>query len=254
MRINAILYLLLLFSVLLSACATTKEVPAVTGEGFEVSDTPADSITAALPDYSNALKTVKGKGKAIVSEPNNSERATLYFSGNREKSLITIKNSIGIEGGKLLSDGDSLLVYNRVDKYARKISLKDGSLNNINNLASVNILEMLNMAVAGGSVEEVLQNKNSYLLQLQSGGKIYVSKESNVIKQINRPRSSGLPYSQIRYDGYSTIEGLKLPRRITIFSADESAKVDLLIQSLEVNPELDELTIDLPDDIKIYRE
>jgi hypothetical protein len=254
MRINATLPFLVLFFVLISACATTKEVPAVTGEGFEASDTPADSITAVLPDYSSILKTVKGKGKAIISEPNNSNRVTLYFSGNRDKSLITIKNSIGIEGGQLLSDGDSLLVYNKVDKYARKISLKNGTLDNINNLASVNILKMLNMTLADESTQEVLENKSSYLIQLQSGGKIYVNKEKKVIEQINRPRSTGLPYSQIRYDGYSTIESLTLPRRITIFSADKSAKVDLLIQSLEVNPELDELAIDLPEDIKFYRE
>ena len=246
------LFILLLATVLIASCSTVKEVPGVKKAGFTQSDVSADSILAEVPNYGSELSTVKGKGKAIVSEPKGSERVTLYFSGNREKSLITIKNSIGIEGGQMLTDGDTLLIYNKVDKYARKIALEGAQLSDINNLASINLLEMLNASVQSENVNRILENDKLYLLQLNAGGEVYVSKKSNLIQQINQPESSAVPYSQIKYDGYSTIEGLKLPRRITIFSTDKSAKVDLLVQSLQVNPALDKLTIDLPDDIKIY--
>lgn len=245
-----------LFTVLIgimSACSTVREVPAVEQRNFQESQTPIDSVVATLPDYSDTFNTVKGKGKAIVSEPENSERVTILFSSNREKSLITIKNSIGIEGGQLLTDGDSLLVYNKVDKYARKLSVSGGDLDDINNLATVNILEILNKPVSAKEIRQIWENEEAYLLRLQSGASIFVGKENGLIKQIDQPQEPGIPYSQIKYEGYERIEGLKLPRRITIFSADKSAKVDLLIQSLEVNPELGELEIDLPDDIKIYR-
>lgn len=253
MRLHNIPWILLVASLLLAGCSTVREVPAITEKGFTLSEVPADSVLARIPDYSDTLSTVRGKGKAIVSEPENSERLTLYFSGNRQKSLITIKNSLGIEGGQILSDGDSLLIYNKVDKYARKIPINAARLNDINNLASVNLVELLNMPVGDEQVEHVLESDDTYLLQLQSGGKIYVGKQRGLIRQVNRPASGGVPYSQITYDAYRAIEGLKLPRRITIFSADRQAKVDLLVQSLEVNPELEPLVVNLPDDIKIYR-
>lgn len=251
MNIFKVSTFILLFVLFLSACSTTE---IITNENFRTSDTNVDSIMAGIPDYSASLNTVKGKGKAIISEPENSQRVTLYFSSNRQKSLITAKNSIGIEGGKLLTDGDSLLVYNRIDKYARKISIKNGDLQQINNLASINLLEILNFPMTNKQVKEVSENENSFLLQLKSGGQVYVKKEDNLVQQIDQPASSQLPYSRIIYDAYDTVDGLSLPRRITIFSADKSAKIQLLIQSLEVNPELGELTIDLPDDIKIYRQ
>lgn len=238
---------------MITACSTVREVPAVEKGNFEVSQTPIDSVVAALPNYRDTFKTVKGKGKAIVSEPENSERVTILFSSNREKSLITIKNSIGIEGGQLLTDGDSLLVYNKVDKYARKLSVTGSDLDDINNLATVNILDILNTPVSAGEVQKMWENDETYLLQLQSGASVFVGKRNRLIQQIDQPQRSGIPYSQIKYDGYEQIEGLKLPRRITIFSADKSAKVDLLLQSLEINPEIGVLEIDLPDDIKIYR-
>ena len=244
--------LLVLLSALISSCTTVREVPAVAEGNYQPSEIPADSLVAAIPDYSDTFSTVKGKGKAIVSEPENSERVTLLFSSNREKSLITIRTSIGIEGGQLLTDGDSLLVYNKVDNFARKLSVTDGNLQSINNLATVNILDILNTPVSADQIEQIWENKNTYLVGLQSGARLYVSKNEMLVQQIDQPSTGNVPYSQIKYAGYQGIEGLKLPRRITIFSADNTAKVDLLIQSLEINPELGELTIDIPDDAKIY--
>lgn len=240
---------------LFSACATSKPKPVAAGANeFKPSQTTADSIAGQIPDYSISLETVKGKGKAIISEPENSQRATLYFASNRQKSLITAKNSIGIEGGKLLADGDSLLIYNKVDDYARIISIRNNDLQRINNLASINLLEILNIPVRAGQIEDVLEHENTYLLRLKSGGKIFVNKKTLLVRQVDQPTTTGLPYSRILYDAYDKVNGLTLPRKITIFSADKSAKINLLIQSLQVNPKLDELKIDLPPDIKIYRQ
>ena len=220
--------------------------------GFTSTDIPASNITDKLPDYSTTLSTITGKGKAIVSEPGTSDRVTVYFSSNQTKSLVTVKNGIGIEGGKLLTDGDSLLVYNKIDKFARKISIKEGSLDRINNLASLNILDIINYSVDAEEVSKVLENKDLFQLQLKSGATVYVDKDSGLIIKVEQPQSSNLPYSRIEYEAYSEIRGFMLPRRITILSADRKSKVNLLVQSLEINPELAELEIELPDNIKIY--
>lgn len=246
----SVCYLFPLILLIISACSTSRE--AVNTTGFTSSNIPAGEITAELPDYTESLSALNGKGKAIVSEPGTTDRVTIYFSSNTQKSLVTVKNGIGIEGGQILTDGDSLLVYNKIDKFARKIAIRDGGLNRINNLASLNILDILNYTVDSNQVSQVLENETLYQLVLEDGAKIYVGKEDGYIVQVEQPQSSKLPYSTIEYDGYSEIQGFMLPRRITIFSADKKSKVNLLVQSLDINPELEELAIKLPDNITVY--
>lgn len=243
-------YLLLLLLLVVSACSSSKEI--VSESGFSPSETEPNGITGDLPDYSSTLITLKGKGKAIVSEPGTTDRVTVYFSSTKKKSLVTVKNGIGIEGGQILTDGDSLLVYNKVDKFARKIAIKEGNLSRINNLASLNILDIINFTVDPSRVTDVHENKDLYRLHLNTGARIFVNKKTGFIAKVEQPQNSGLPYSSIEYEAYSEIEGFMLPRRITIFGSDKQSKVNLLVQSLEINPKLEELTIELPDNITMY--
>ncbi|MGM0546326.1 MAG: DUF4292 domain-containing protein [Bacteroidota bacterium] len=221
---------------------------------FRPSSAEISEILNQLPDYSSELTTATGKGRAIVSEPENTERVTILFSSNRQKSLVTIRNGIGIEGGQLLTDGDSLLIYNKVDKYARKVPVESGKLDRINRLASLNILDMMNYSVSEEQVQHLLESESSYQLQLQGGGRIFIDKDNFTIRKIEQPRSSNLPYSIIEYDSYAQIEGFTLPRRISIFGSEGESKVALQITSLDLNTELDSLTITIPDDIDIFHE
>lgn len=250
-RLLRVLMSSLLLTLVAMACTSTKVIEK--GD-FSPSDAEAGYIVSQLPDYSSTLHTLKGKGKALVSEPGNTERVTVYFASTRDKSRVTVKSGIGIEGGQLLTDGDSLLIYNKIDKFARKVAIKEGNLTRIDNLASLNILEMLTFTVVAKQVEQVLENPKFYLLLLQSGAKIYVNKDTYRVKEVMQPRASALPYSKIEYDAYSKIEKFMLPRRITIFSSDEKSRINLLIQSLQINPKLEELTIGLPENITIYHQ
>lgn len=219
---------------------------------FEASTVGPSEIVSALPDYSTDLQTISGKGRAIVSEPGNTERVTILFSSNRAKSKVTIRNNIGVEGGQLLTDGDTLLVYNKLDNFARKIPVRGGDLTRINRIASLNILDMINYTTTENNVEQVLENEETYQLQLSSGTKLYVGKDSNLISQVVQPRDSDLPYSKIIYDSYTTFQGFTLPRRISIFGAEEESKVALQLTNLELNPALDSLMIEIPQDTPIY--
>ncbi|WP_441001447.1 DUF4292 domain-containing protein [Fodinibius sp. SL11] len=223
-------------------------------DNFRPSQENLSQVINQLPDYSDDLQSVKGKGRAIVSEPGNTERVTIRFASNQQKSLVTIRNGIGIEGGQLLTDGDTLLIYNKVDKYARKVPVQGTSLDRINRLASLNILDMLNYSVKEKDITEFLENETLYQLRLRSGTKVYIDKSSHTIRKIIQPSSSNLPYSKIEYDAYTSIEGFTLPRRISIFGPEGDSKVALQLTALELNPKLDVLTIELPDDIPIYYE
>lgn len=224
----------------------------LTGNGFRISSAKISEVVNQMPNYQSELHALKGKGRAIVSEPGNTERLTIRFSSNRSKSLVKLRNGIGVEGGELLTDGDTLLVYNKVDKFARKIPIRGGELDHINQLASLNILEMINYSVSEEKVQAIRENEKLYQLKLAGGTEVYVDKETYSVRQVIQPEGSQLPYSKITYDAYATVEGFTLPRRISIFGAKGESKIYLQLTTLELNPQLDNLTINLPDNIPIY--
>lgn len=235
-----------------TSCSTMNKVPTVNKKSFHPANKKAGQITAKIPNYRDELTSVKGEAKAIVSGPKKTNRVTLYFWGTHKRSLIHVKNTIGVEGAEILAFDDSLLIYNKVKKYVRKISVNHSNLHGINHLATLNLLKLINPVVKKSTVEQVSENETKYLLDLQSGGSVLVNKKTYLVQQITQPKTAGMAYSKIIYQGYGQIEGLTLPRRITIFSADHSTRIDLLVKSLKVNPPLNKLTIHLPDDIKVY--
>lgn len=140
---------------MLFACSTSKS--AMEGD-FSKSKTPAEQVITEVPDYSESLQSLSGKGRAVVSEPGNSDRVTITFESDQDISLLTIQNRIGIEGGQLLVDQDSILIYNRVDKQARKLSVLQASATNLNELASINILSLMNFKIPDAEVSQVLES------------------------------------------------------------------------------------------------
>lgn len=234
---------------LAGACSSTRDLA---DAEFGPSPVSPAELARALPDYRGSLHTVSGEGRAVVSSSEGTERVTIRFRGNRLRSLLEIRNSLGIEGGKMLSDGDTLLVWNRIDHFARKIPITPGSLRDIDHLASLNVLRMLNFTVEDGSIRRVLASEDLLRADLHGGGRIYAGRSDTLVRRVEQPASSGLPYSRIEYEAYARTGDYSIPRKITIFSADGNARVVFQVRSLELNPELDSLRIDLPPDIPIY--
>lgn len=244
---------LTLILILFSALAACSSPRVLITDGFSPSAASPDSLLARHHNFGKTLNAVSGKGRAIISEPGNSERLTIDFSANTELSLLTIQNRIGIEGGQLLVSRDSILIYNKIDKEAHIISVHDGRRTSLNELASVNILELLNFTFRAGEVEQVYENEEFYRLRLFSGTQVFLAKASLEILRVEQPQHSGYPYSEITYEAYGEIEGLRLPRRATIISADKKSKVAFLIQTLDINPRNLDLQINIPKEIIIQR-
>jgi hypothetical protein len=241
---------MLIIAGLISACTPTRMV---TEGDYTRSDVSAEVVVSQIPNYESELSRIKGKGRALVSEPGNSDRATIDFHANRQLSLLTIQNRIGIEGGQMLVDADSILIYNRVDKIAQKISIYDGRMTSLNELASINILDLVNYKVDLEDVQSVWESNNSYQLRLESGAHVFVNKEEGWVQQVEQTRRGRAPYSRIIYESYGELNGFTLPRKITIFSADGDSRVVFLVRSLEVNPDKLDLKMDIPSDIVIQR-
>lgn len=244
-----IIFLVLLF---MMSCSSSKELAG--DEELNEAEISVDELLELVPNYRESLQAITGSGRAIVSEPGNSERVTLQFLSNRDESLITVRTSVGIEGGQIFVDSDSLLVYNRVDKYAEKVPLNQGKLTSVGSIASVNMLDLFNYTFTEPDVAELYETDGQFVAVLVNDSRVQISKETGRILEVNQPAGNRqVPYNRIIYEGYGEIDGFHLPRKITIFSQDGKSRATLLVQNLEINERLPELGIDLPDDIPVYR-
>lgn len=248
---RVVLPALICFVVLMVSCSSSRELSAP--EEMELSGESAEMIVQNMPDYRESLHTLQGSGRAIVSEPDNSERVTVQFRSNREESRLSIKNSVGIEGGEIYVDRDSLLVYNKVDKFAEKVSLTEGKQTSVGSLASMNILDLFNFTVDASEVESVFEDAESFVLLLQDDSFVRLRKETYLVEEVVRRGVEGASIGRIEYDGFAELEGFMMPRRITVYSSDGTSRAVLIVQSLEINRELPDLTLTIPEDIPIYR-
>lgn len=232
------------------ACSGTSRL---TDTDLRPSTVSADSLVQMLPDYSSSLLTTQGNGRAIVSQPGNSDRVTLEFMSTRDASLVTIRNSVGIEGGKILVKDDSVLVYNIIDKVAEISAIGSNSGSMVGSLASVNLLRIFNFTLAVSDIAEILESDRHYIAILTDESRVIIDKGSNIVTEVIRTDLTNHPYRKIEYEGYASLNSFYLPRKITIFSADGQSRVTFLVQRLETNPDLPELKLDIPANTPVYR-
>lgn len=234
------------------SCSSSREL--IEDEELNEASISAEELLERVPNYRESLQTISGSGRAFVSEPDNSERVSLRFLSNRNESLITVRTSVGIEGGQIYVDSDSLLVYNRVDKYAEKVPLNQGKLTSVGSIASVNMIDLFNYTLTEPDIDKLYETEDDYVAVLVNGARVRISKDTGRVQEVvQAAENPQVPYSRIIYEGYAGIEGFQLPRKITIFSRDGQSRATLLVQNLKINEQLPELGIELPDDIPIYR-
>ncbi|MFN1834880.1 DUF4292 domain-containing protein [Balneola sp. MJW-20] len=239
-----------LLILLLASCQSTRTLNT---EGYRLSNLSADSLIAEMPNFGMELHGVKGSGRAIVSEPGNNERVIVNFTADPDYSLLTIKNRLGIEAGQVLADKDSILTYNKIDKVAEKFSINNSRFSSMNELASINLLQLLLFKVSADEVRQIYENEQNYRLDLLNGTRIYLDRDELNVWQVRQPEPSAAPYHLIEYESYSEIEGFTLPRRITIISTDKESRVAFLVSSLEINPNTLHFELDIPSDVEIIR-
>jgi len=138
-------FILLITMILFAGCRTQVEL-LETGD-LERADISADEFVDLVADYSDSLFTLSGNGRAFISQPGNNDRISLEFHSDKEASLVTFRNRIGIEGGQLLVKDDSVLVYNRIDRTAERVSLRDANLTDVGSLATINLIELFHYPI-----------------------------------------------------------------------------------------------------------
>lgn len=220
---------------------------------FEPSQATAEEVMSSLVLDYEQVDALTGRANARISRPDYSEQATLLFTSDRSQSLLAIRNNLGIEGGRIYADVDSVTMYDRIEGEAWRMSTEDSHLLLLKGLTAFNLLEFLLPAFSAANVSTIYESEDQWLLGLLNGNQLYFDKSSGLLKRIFQPATAPDAYNHFIFSNHARLEGVMLPRRIQILSNDEKSTIFLLIRALELNPSVPSFDIGIPDDIPIVR-
>ncbi len=238
--------------VILSGCAPPEILQLETGT-FAPSEIEKELFFERYAEVNHSLNTISGRAGVQISEPGHTERANIRFRSDRNHSLLLVSNNLGIEGGRIYSDPDSVIIYNRIEEVAHKMSHEDASWFYLNGIGAMNLIRMLHPITEPGEIEDIYESEDFFLVFTRHGEQHYLSRDRMILRRTERRTHHPEAYSTFNFDNFAEIEGFRLPRRIQILSSDEKSNIFLAIRALEVNPSELEFDPGIPGDVDLIR-
>ncbi len=238
--------------IVVSGCAVPETLQLDEGT-FITSEVEKEIFFERYAEKNQTLNAISGRASVQVSEPGRTERANIRFRSDRLHSLLLISNNLGIEGGRIYSDPDSVIVYNRIEEVAHKMSHEEAAWFYLNGIGAMNLIRMLHPITAPEQIDAIYESDDFFLIRTNHGDRHFVSREQMSLRRTERPTHHPQAYSTFSFDNYAEIEGHRLPRRIQILSTDETSNIFLVIRALEVNPTELEFDPGIPGDVALIR-
>lgn len=240
----------------LSGCTGPKKLTGTAdtpiGEEFRPSRVEPGELLQYLGDTS--LAGVQGRARVLFSAPGSSERGIAEFKADRENMLVSLRNSLGIEGGHVKVDADSVLLYYSLDRIAWKFSIEDyESMPDISLKMPLNLLEMIKPVVLEDDISSIQENASSFLLVLDDGSELVLDRQSRLPSIIRYKTDIPDRFSEFTYEAYSKLNGISLPRRIQAVTHDRSNRIRLDVLDLQVNPPNMQFSLTIPNGVPIFR-
>jgi hypothetical protein len=168
--------------------------------------------------------------------------------------LVNIRNNLGIEGGNVLVDSDSVLLYYSLDKVAWKFSIEDyESMSDISLKLPLNLMSVLKPTVEEDDISSVQENASSYLLTLDDGSELVLDRQSRLPSMVRYKTDIPDRFSEFTYESYSRLDGISLPRRVQAITNDRVNRIRFDVIDLKVNPANLQFTLNIPNGVPIFR-
>lgn len=251
LRIVARLVLVVLVAVILAACSSPNKLN-IEGD-FQASSRNGTEILAELNRPQVLIQGLSGRARAQYSGPGSSERSTVIFESDRVKTLMTFRNNLGIEGGKLYIDADSVTWYNRIDQVAQRVSIHHTDVLTDQGLYAVNLLKLLNPDFQSVRPRRVYENETSWRIDFDDRNTYVFDKNAGDIVQMEQFTLNNFAFSTYLFGNFADVNGYRLPRDIQITTKDRRSNIFLSVGSYEVNPARLDFNLDLPSHVRIDR-
>jgi hypothetical protein len=243
---------LLVVALLLASCAP-RPVTIETPDGFEPSGTHPRDLLAMMVRQEAPAATLSGRGRVQLSMPGNTERSTIQFASDRNRTLLTFRNSLGIEAGRLLVESDSITFYNRVDQYVQRLSVNDKDLILENGFYAVNLLSVLLPDLGTREPRQAYENADSWRIIFEDRTSMTFSKQTRHLIGIDFYAASPMAFTTYLFANHFDAGGYPVPRNVQILSRDKKSSIFLTIQNIEVNPPTIDLNPQIPADVRVIR-
>lgn len=223
---------------MLASCAPK---PILLKEGtFDLSKRDGKEVMQELFEAGSVAESISGTARVQASSPGLTERGIMDFASTREMSYASIRNGIGIEGYRMLIEGDSITVYNRIDKYAERVALKDAIL-------PMSLLDILNPDLLAKRVSKLYENPTYWYFLFTDGSAAIIGRSDGHIKRLDAS------FATILYEDSTLNGGIPMARRIQLLSHDQKTNIFLNIQAVRMNPESLEFDLRMPAGTRIER-
>jgi hypothetical protein len=241
---------------MVASCASSKKFVAYQNEPLSDEYRPSrvskKELLTHLADIS--LTSVQGRARVQFSGPGTSDRGIADFRADKSNMLVSIRNSIGIQGGSVLVDADSVLLYYNLDRIAWKFSIDDyESMPDISMKLPLNLLSVIKPMVTEDNIATVQENVNSYLLTLDDGSELVIDRQSHLPSVVRYKSDIPDKFSEFTYESYSRLNGINLPRRIQAVTTDKNNRIRFDVVDLQVNPTNLRFSLNIPNGVPIFR-
>jgi hypothetical protein len=243
---------LIVLMALVWSCTPAKRL-AIDPAGFTVSEADPATILANSPNAGRSISSIEGRARAQISRPGVSERVSVSFASDRTRTLIGIRNNLGIEGGRIYADRDSVLIYDRIEKQAWKSDISRSHELLLNGFSAFNLIDFIDPILHAAEVKMVLEDEKRYKLVFFDGKTVIFSRQNYLVEQIVFSTDDPEVFSTFFFENYAGLSGYKLPRTIRIFSEDGKSVIHLVTQSLELDKKNLDFDIGIPPEITIIR-
>lgn len=245
---------ILIFALLTGMLYSCAPRPIVINNDFVLSSRNPSEVLYELRKPDVAVNGISGRARAQYSGPGSSERSTVTFASDRDRTLLVFRNSLGIEGGRLLVEPDSVTFYNRIEQVAQKVGADNHDALFDNGIYAVNMLSILNPDLEKRSPRRIYENESAWRITFDDHVSMVFDKSNGDLMQFDFRVLNNFAFSTYLFANYTEIDGYRFPRNIQITTVDKKANIFLNMQSYVVNPAYLDLTLDIPGHVRIDRQ
>ncbi|MCH8495921.1 MAG: DUF4292 domain-containing protein [Balneolales bacterium] len=236
--------------VALAGC-TPRPVTIEQDNNFTSSNRNPQEILDLVTSNRPLINSLSGRARAQFSTPGSSERSTVQYGSDRDRSLLTFRNSLGIEAGRLLVETDSVTLFNRIDQVVQKVGSQNQDILLDNGYYAVNMLNVLNPDLTQLRPRRVSENATSWRITFDDNTQMVFDKETYVLTSVQYYVQSPIAFSTYLFANHTDVNGYPLPRNVQILSNDKKSSIFLTMQSYEVNPPGLNLDLEIPSHIRV---